>query len=144
MNYPPYQFGAYQPAQQRFTQNPTNYMAQPVAPQMAPQMAPQPTGIPLRFVSSKEELAACQIPFDGSTNWFYNTAADTIHSKTFDFNTGTAPIVTYVREQPAPAVQYVTVDALEALMQEIQNLQDELDVLKNRKGKKNEPNVPNE
>lgn len=148
MNYNPYQFGGYQPAQQRFGQAATNYMTQPViqqvAPQMPPQVAPQPAGIPLRFVSSKEELAASQIPFDGSTNWFYNTAADTIHSKTFDFNTGTAPIVTYVREQPAPAVQYVTVEALESLMQEVQNLKDELDVLKNRKGKKNEPNVPDE
>ena len=144
MNYNPYQFGGYQPVQQRFGQAATNYMAQPAIQQVAPQMAPQQAGIPLRFVSSKEELAASQIPFDGSTNWFYNTAADTIHSKTFDFNTGTAPIVTYVREQPAPAVQYVTVEALESLMQEVQNLKDELDVLKNRKGKKNEPNVPNE
>lgn len=144
MNYNPYQFGGYQPVQQRFGQAVTNYMTQPVIQQVAPQMAPQQAGIPLRFVSSKEELAASQIPFDGSTNWFYNTAADTIHSKTFDFNTGTAPIVTYVREQPAPAVQYVTVEALETLVQEVQNLKDELDVLKNRKVKKNEPNVPDE
>lgn len=136
MNYNPYQFGGYQPVQQRFGQAVTNYMSQPAIQQAAPQMAPQQAGIPIRFVSSKEELAASQIPFDGSTSWFYNTAADTIHSKTFDFNTGMAPIVTYVREQQAPAVKYVTSEDLNGAVAELRK---ELDALRPRKaGKRNE------
>lgn len=136
MNYNPYQFGGYQPVQQRFGQAATNYMPQPAIQQAAPQMAPQQAGIPIRFVSSKEELAASQIPFDGSTSWFYNTAADTIHSKTFDFNTGMAPIVTYVREQQAPAVKYVTSEELNVAVAELRK---ELDALRPRKaGKRNE------
>ena len=147
MSYNPYQFGALPGAQQRFGQMPANYPAQFPAQQQAPQMpaqaiAQQPVPM-LRFVSSREELAAAQIPFDGSTSWFYNTAADTMHSKTFDFNTGTAPIVTYVREQQAPAVKYVTAEELNGVVSE---LRQELDALRPRKGgKRNEQSdVPNE
>lgn len=142
MNYNPYQFGAFQGTQPRFSPAPTNYAPPIATPQIAPQTAPQ--GMFVRPVTSVQEASVFQIPFDGSTSWFYDTSADKLYSKTFDFQTGTAPVVTYIREQPAPAVQYVTVEALETLMQEVQNLKDELDVLKNRKGKKNEANVPDE
>lgn len=140
MSYNPYQFGAIPGAQQRFGQMPTNYTTQFQTAQQAPQMPLQAVGqqtLPsLRFVSSREELAASQIPFDGSTSWFYNTAADTIHSKTFDFNTGMAPIVTYVREQQAPAVKYVTSEELNGAVAELRK---ELDALRPRKaGKRNE------
>lgn len=143
MSYNPYPFGTFQAPQQRFAQNPTNYIPQIQTHQMAPQMAPQ-QGMVVRPVTSMQEASVFQIPFDGSTSWFYDTSGDKLYSKTFDFGTGTAPIVTYVREQPAPVAQYVTVEALEALMQEVQGLKDELDALKNRKGKKNEPNVSDE
>lgn len=142
MNYNPYQFGAFQSAQQRFSPAPTNYAPQIATPQMPPQAAPQ--GMLVRPVTSVQEASVFQIPFDGSTSWFYDTSGDKLYSKTFDFGTGTAPIVTYVREQPAPSVQYVTVEAMESLMEEINNLKDEMDALKRRKGKKNEPDVPDE
>lgn len=140
MSYNPYQFGGYPAASGRFGQMQPNYPAQiPTA-----QMAPQTPGMALRPVTSLQEVAASQINFDGSAHWFYDTAGDKIYSKTFDFNTGTAPIVTYVREQPAPPVQFVTVEAFEALMQDLQDVKSELDKLRNRKGKKHEPDLPDE
>ena len=140
MNYP-YQFGAYQGAQQRFTPIPANYPTQIPTPQMTPQMVQQP-GMMMRPVTSLQEVAASQINFDGTAHWFYDTSADRLYSKTFDFQTGTAPIVTYVREQPAPVVRYAPVDVVENLANEIQNLKDEINVF--RKGMRNESDVPNE
>lgn len=140
MSYQPYPFGAPYGQQARFGAQMPNYPTQmPMAqqtPQMPAQTVPQQGGVNLRFVSSREELAAAQIPFDGTTSWFYNTAADTIHSKTFDFNTGMAPIVTYVREQPAPAVKYVTAEELEHA---VESLRKELTPARSGKGgKRNE------
>lgn len=140
MSYNPYQFGAVQPTQPRFGAVTNNYPPQFVNPQMMPQAAPQ-QGMMMRPVTSLQEAAASQINFDGTAHWFFDTSADRIYSKTFDFQNGTAPIVTYVREQPAPVVQYATVDIVNSLMQEIQNLRNELDAL--RKGQRND-DVPNE
>ena len=141
MSYNPYQFGAIQPSQPRFGAAPTNYPPQFAGPQMMPQAAPQ-QGMMMRPVTSLQEAAASQINFDGAAHWFYDTSADRLYSKTFDFQTGTAPIVTYVREQPSPVVQYATVDIVNGLIQEIQNLKEELDML--RKGARNESDVPTE
>lgn len=141
MNYNPYQFGAIQPSQPRFGAAPTNYPPQFAGPQMMPQAALQ-QGMMMRPVTSLQEAAASQINFDGTAHWFYDTSADRLYSKTFDFRTGTAPIVTYVREQPAPVVRYAPVEVVENLMNEIQNLKDEINVL--RKGMRNESDVPNE
>lgn len=88
------------------------------APQM-PQAVPQLQGYPCRPVTSREEVVAAQIPFDGSTSYFVDTANGKIYAKTFNFQDGTAPVVTYVREQVPPAVQYATVDDLKALREEL-------------------------
>ena len=141
MNYNPYQFGAAQPTQPRFGAAPNNYPSQFASPQMIPQAALQ-QGMMMRPVTSLQEAAASQINFDGTAHWFYDTSADRLYSKTFDFQTGTAPIITYVREQPAPVVRYATVEVVESLVNEIQNLKNELDML--RKGVRNESDVPNE
>lgn len=140
MNYNPYQFGAYQGAQQRFAPAPTNYPPQVTAPQIAPQAVQQmqQAGMIMRPVTSVQEASVFQIPFDGSTSWFYDTSGDKLYSKTFDFSTGTAPIVTYVREQSAPVVQYATMDMIDGLLQELQQLKEELETMKVRKGKKND------
>jgi hypothetical protein len=47
-----------------------------------------------------------------------DTSNGKIYAKTFDFNTGTAPIVTYVREQEMK-VQYATIDDINALREEL-------------------------
>lgn len=111
MNYPPYNPYNYNPYQQGQT-----------APRPMP-MNPQP-GAALRFVTSREEVVVTQIPFDGSTSWFYDTACDKIYSKTYDFNTGTAPVVNWVREQPAPVVRYATLEDLQALRNELMSGKD--------------------
>lgn len=72
----------------------------------------------VRLVTSREEVAAAQIPFDGSTAYFADTSNGKIYTKTFDFNTGTAPIVTYTREQEV-RVQYATVEDLNRLRDEL-------------------------
>ena len=97
------------------------------APTSAPQIpasspAPQPMasagGFVCRPVTSRAEAEFYQIPFDGSTTYFVDTSNGNLYSKTFDFNTGTAPLVTYVRETVRP-VQYATVDDLNALRKEL-------------------------
>lgn len=109
MNYPPYytpyQFG-YQPRQD-------------VPPAPMPQAA---QGFPCRPVTSREEAVAAQIPFDGSTSYFVDTANGKIYAKTFNLADGTAPLVAYVREQAAPAVQYATIADINALREEIERL----------------------
>lgn len=75
-------------------------------------------GFACRPVASKTEAEAFQIPFDGSTTYFVDTSNGKLYAKTFDFNTGSAPIVTFVREQ-AVAVQYATLDDLNALKMEL-------------------------
>lgn len=100
------------------------YMPQmPVqTPQSAPQMqmASNPTPI-LRCipVTSKAEVEGFQIPFDGSTTYFTDTSNGKIYAKTFNFNNGTAPIVTYIRESDVPVPQYATIDDLNALREEL-------------------------
>jgi hypothetical protein len=87
------------------------------------QMAAQPqtggnAGYMCRPVTSRAEVEATQIPFDGSTVYFVDTSNGKIYAKTFDFNTGSAPIVTYTREVEKK-VQYATIDDLKALRDEI-------------------------
>ena len=84
-------------------------------PPMQPQTANQPS---VRLVTTREEVVSAQIPFDGSTSYFVDTSNGKIYSKTFDFSTGSAPIVTYVREQENK-VQYATIDDLNALREEL-------------------------
>lgn len=73
--------------------------------------APIQNGFSCRPVTSKEEAVAFQIPFDGSTTYFVNTANGEIYAKAYNFSNGSAPIETYVKkpsaEQPvqaAPAI----------------------------------------
>ena len=84
-------------------------------PPAQPQAANQPS---VRLVTTREEVVSAQIPFDGSTSYFVDTSNGKIYSKTFDFSTGSAPIVTYVREQESK-VQYATIDDLNALREEL-------------------------
>ena len=86
-----------------------------------------PSGFICRPVAARIEAETAQIPFDGSTTYFVDTGSGKIYAKTFDFNTGTAPLVTYVREQPeAEKPKYATVADLEAFRAEFEKLRDEL------------------
>ena len=110
MNYNPYGYmnmGQYQPA--------------PVQRSVMPQPMTAQQGFAMRPVTSREEAVVSQIPFDGSTSWFYDTACDRVYSKTYDFNTGSAPVITWQREQPAPAVRYATLEDLQKLRDELMN-----------------------
>lgn len=75
-------------------------------------------GYVCRPVTSKAEAEVFQIPFDGSTTYFVDTSNGNIYSKAFDFQTGTAPVSTYVKET-VPLVQYATIDDLNALREEL-------------------------
>lgn len=101
MNYQQPQFGGM--GYQMPVYNQQNQMAQSAA-----------QGLTMRLVTSREEVAAAQIPFDGSTTYFADTSNGKIYAKTFDPGTGTAPIVTYAREIETP-VRYATYEDLAAL-----------------------------
>lgn len=122
--------------------NPQNFAPAPTpAPQTAQVGVTSPSGFSCRPVTSKAEAEVFQIPFDGSTTYFVDTANGKIYSKTFNFNDGTAPLVTYVRETVAPAPQYAPLDAMDALRGEIDALKEEIESLKKTKKavKKDEP-----
>lgn len=121
MTFPGYPYGGYQPPQQRFNSAVPNYPAQIPMAQSIQQM-PTQSGMMIHPVTSVQEASVFQIPFDGSTSWFYDTSADKLYSKTFDFGSGTAPVITYVREQPAPVTQYATMEDIESLRKEIESL----------------------
>lgn len=80
---------------------------------------PQTAGLSCRPVTSREEAVAAQIPFDGSTTYFVDTSNRKIYAKTFDFGTGTAPLVVYSREQEPPPVVYATMEDLNRFRDEI-------------------------
>lgn len=116
MSYNPYGYmsmGQYQPVQPAPVQR--SVIPQPMQQMTAPQ------GFAMRPVTSREEAVVAQIPFDGSTSWFYDTACDKVYSKTYDFNTGSAPVMTWMREQPTPAMRYATLEDLYKLRDELMN-----------------------
>ena len=96
---------------------PPSFAGQPI---MQPMAAPQQTqsGFVCRPVTSRAEVEAYQIPFDGSATYFVDTSNGKIYSKAFDFASGSAPIVTYVREVQQ-VVRYATIEDLEALRDEL-------------------------
>lgn len=114
-SYPAY--GGYNAAGAFHAQPMSFYQPIPQTPPAQPQAANQPS-FSVRLVTTREEVVSAQIPFDGSTSYFVDTSNGKIYAKTFDFNTGTAPIVTYVREQEMK-VQYATIDDLNALREEL-------------------------
>ena len=104
-NYPAYN---YNPA---FVQQP---MQQPVQ-----QVNNASGGFMCRPVTSRAEAEVAQIPFDGSTTYFVDTANGKIYAKTFNFANGTAPLMTYIQEAAVPAPKYATVEDLQKLREEI-------------------------
>lgn len=121
-SYPNYGFNAMS------AYNPQNFA--PPVPQTAQVGVTSSSGFSCRPVTSKLEAETFQIPFDGSTTYFVDTANGKIYAKTFNFNDGTAPLVTFVRETVAPPVQYAPLDAMDALRGEIEAMKEEIESLK--------------
>lgn len=90
-----------------------------------PQQQPQPIlqqqtgGFTIRPVASRAEAEAAQIPFDGSTHFFYDTSSGKLFAKTFNAMNGTAPLVTFSREEERQAPQYVTLEEFNAFKEEL-------------------------
>lgn len=82
------------------------------------QMPQQQSGDTIRLVTSKQEVLSSQIPFDGSVAYFRDTSNGKIYTKAFDPNTGTAPIVTYVRETENTA-RYLTSEDVPAIVDKV-------------------------
>lgn len=105
-NYPAYGFN-----------NAPAYMPQAQMP--AQQVNNAPVGFMCRPVTSRAEAEVYQIPFDGSTTYFVDTANGKIYAKTFNFANGTAPLVTYIQEAAMQVPKYATVEDLQKLREEI-------------------------
>ena len=106
--YMPYQY----PQRQDYRQP-----MQPVIPQNNP-------GFNCLPVTSKAEAEVFQIPFDGTTTYFVDTANGKIYAKTFNATTGAAPLVTFSRDAEVVVrpPQYVTMEDFNALKEEIERL----------------------
>lgn len=124
-------YGSFSPTPSYIPQNYPN--TAPISAQTPTGGVTSPSGFACRPVTSKAEAEVFQIPFDGSTTYFVDTANGKIYSKTFNFNDGTAPLVTYVRESVVPPPQYAPLDAMESLRNEIDSLKAEIESLKKTK-----------
>lgn len=122
--YMPYQY----PQRQDYRQP-----MQPVIPQNNP-------GFNCLPVTSKAEAEVFQIPFDGSTTYFVDTANGKIYAKTFNATTGAAPLVTFSRDAEVVAAtpEYVTKDTIDEMKQTINRIAEEVDKIKKGKVKKDD------
>lgn len=115
-----YQQPMYQPTYQ--TQLPQMQRQMPMMQQPVSQQMPMEQSI-MTLVTSKEQAVVAQIPFDGKTYFFHNTANDEVYSKRFDNTTGTAPLITYGRIDQAREV-YAPLSMVQQLSQQLQAMQD--------------------
>jgi hypothetical protein len=129
MAYPYGNYGAFGAPQAFYGHGGVNYSQPPQMPVTAPKTAAN--GPVVKLVTSREEVVSNQIPFDGSTTYFVDTSNGKIYAKTFDFNTGTAPIITYIREQETK-IKYVTEDDLKELKSALDEIYNELERLRNQ------------
>lgn len=113
--YAPPGFGGYRPPM----------MAQPMYQQAAtpPQQATQlPAPVQqsaVTMVTSRAQAEVAQVPFDGQSYFFFDTASRRMYCKAFDPATGLCPMIEYApvaQEQPQ---QFATVEQLTALEQRI-------------------------
>lgn len=83
-------------------------------------------------VTSREAAEVYQIPFDGSTTYFVDTANGKIYAKTFNATNGTAPLITFSRdaETVVATPEYATVGDVQEIKQTINRLAKELAAVK--------------
>lgn len=116
-------FVAYQPSQNGFNQFPTNFSTMQQNALQAPTSTPR-QGFMCIPVTCREQVVATQIPFDGSTTFFVDTAAGMIYAKTFDLNTGAAPIQEYVRvEHTQVQPEFVPMTMFKELLEKVEQLE---------------------
>lgn len=116
-------FGAYQPSQNGFNQFQTNFPTMQQNTPQAPTAAPRQSFMCIP-VTCREQVVATQIPFDGSTTFFVDTAAGMIYAKTFDLNTGAAPIQEYVRvENTQVQPEFVPMAMFKELLAKVEQLE---------------------
>ena len=96
--------------------------------QQAQQTAPMSQGL-MTLVTSREQAIVAQIPFDGNTYFFYNTAADELYGMRFDSATGQSPLVIYKREPPAQEVAFAPLALVQQMGQQIQAMQELLQTM---------------
>lgn len=112
-------FNGFQAPQTGFGTAPT-YLQNPV---QAPTAAPR-QGFMCIPVTCREQVVATQIPFDGSTTFFVDTAAGMIYAKAFDPNTGMAPIQEYVRvEHTQVQPEFVPMGMFKELLAKVEQLE---------------------
>ena len=111
----------------------------PQYPQRQPEYRPvmqqpimqQPVGFNCIPVTSREAAEVFQIPFDGSTTYFVDTANGKIYAKTFNAMTGAAPLITFSKDaEQATAPEYATMEVVTEIKQAINRLAEDLDKLK--------------
>lgn len=126
----------YQPAyptrlpqmQQPMYQQPAAIMQQNPANAAMPQQVPLAQTV-MTLVTSREQAVVAQIPFDGQTYYFANTANGEVYSKRFDNNTGTSPLIVYRREPENPEAAYATIGMVQQLAQAMQGMQEQLQAM---------------
>lgn len=133
----------YSPGFNGFQAPQTGFSAAPTYLPTMQQNAPQPpTAAPRQGfmcipVTCREQVVAAQIPFDGSTTFFVDTAAGMIYAKAFDPNTGMAPIQEYVRvEHTQVQPEFVPMTMFRELLAKVEQLEKGVSL--------NVPNAPDE
>lgn len=114
-----YQQPMYQPTYP--TQLPQMQRQMPMMQQPVPQQMPMEQSV-ITLVTSREQAVVAQIPFDGKTYFFHNTACDEIYGKRFDNATGTAPLITYARADKTQET-YAPMSMMQQLAQQMQEMQ---------------------
>lgn len=116
-------FNGFQAPQTGFGTAPTYLPPIQQNPVQAPTAAPR-QGFMCIPVTCREQVVATQIPFDGSTTFFVDTAAGMIYAKAFDPNTGMAPIQEYVRvEHTQVQPEFVPMAMFKELLAKVEQLE---------------------
>ena len=116
-------FNGFQAPQTGFSNAPTYLPTMQQNPVQGPTAAPR-QGFMCIPVTCREQVVATQIPFDGSTTFFVDTAAGMIYAKTFDLNTGAAPIQEYVRvEHTQVQPEFVPMTMFRELLAKVEQLE---------------------
>ena len=116
-------FNGFQAPQTGFGTAPTYLPSLQQNPVQAPTAAPR-QGFMCIPVTCREQVVATQIPFDGSTTFFVDTAAGMIYAKAFDPNTGMAPIQEYVRvEHTQVQPEFVPMTMFKELLAKVEQLE---------------------
>lgn len=81
-------------------------------------------GIACRLVSSRDEAATAQVPFDGKPYVFLNLSGGEVYAKQFNCNTGSTDFISFARvnSTAAPAPAYATLEDIEVLRAELAQL----------------------